>query len=78
METYTVYRLTFKTQLHLGRTSGPAQEREFRLRKNRDLHTRGHSLFRRFVRRGRPFTTLRASQFSSMVTRKTTQCFHLR
>ena len=25
MENYTVYRLTFKTQLHLGRASGPAQ-----------------------------------------------------
>ena len=25
MATYTVYRLTFKTQLHLGRASGPAQ-----------------------------------------------------
>ena len=33
METYTVYRLTFKTQLHLGRTSGPAQEGSFGLEK---------------------------------------------
>lgn len=33
MATYTVYRLTFKTQLHLGRTSGPAQEGSLGLEK---------------------------------------------
>lgn len=33
MENYTIYRLTFKTQLHLGRTSGPAQEGSLGLEK---------------------------------------------
>ncbi len=33
METYTVYRLTFKTQLHLGRATGPAQEGSLGLQK---------------------------------------------
>ena len=33
MATYTVYRLTFKTQLHLGRASGPAQEGNLGLEK---------------------------------------------
>lgn len=33
MATYTVYRLTFKTQLHLGRASGPAQEGSLGLEK---------------------------------------------
>jgi len=33
MGTYTVYRLTFKTQLHLGRASGPAQEGSLGLEK---------------------------------------------
>ena len=33
METYTVYRLTFKTQLHLGRVAGPAQEGSLGLEK---------------------------------------------
>ena len=33
MATYTAYRLTFKTQLHLGRTSGPAQEGSLGLEK---------------------------------------------
>ena len=33
MGTYTVYRLTFKTQLHLGRPSGPAQEGSLGLEK---------------------------------------------
>ena len=33
MGTHTVYRLTFKTQLHLGRVSGPAQEGSLGLEK---------------------------------------------
>ena len=33
MATYIVYRLTFKTQLHLGRVSGPAQEGSLGLEK---------------------------------------------
>ena len=33
MENYTIYRLTFKTQLHLGRASGPAQEGSLGLEK---------------------------------------------
>ena len=33
MGTYTVYRLTFKTQLHLGRASGPAQQGNLGLEK---------------------------------------------
>lgn len=33
MEDYTVYRLTFKTQLHLGRASGPAQTGKLGLEK---------------------------------------------
>ncbi|MDE0424990.1 type III-A CRISPR-associated RAMP protein Csm4 [Candidatus Poribacteria bacterium] len=33
MPTYTIYRLTFKTQLHLGRTTGPAQEGSLGLEK---------------------------------------------
>ena len=33
MGTHTVYRLTFKTQLHLGRASGPAQEGSLGLEK---------------------------------------------
>ena len=33
MAIYTVYRLTFKTQLHLGRASGPAQEGSLGLEK---------------------------------------------
>lgn len=33
MGTYTVYRLTFRTQLHLGRTSGPAQQGNLGLEK---------------------------------------------
>lgn len=33
MVTYTVYRLTFKTQLHLGRASGPAREGSLGLEK---------------------------------------------
>ena len=44
MATYTVYRLTFKTQLHLGRASGPAQEGKSWLRENRDLHSCGYPL----------------------------------
>ena len=33
MSTYTIYRLTFNTQLHLGRASGPAQEGSLGLEK---------------------------------------------
>ena len=33
MATYTLYRLTFKTQLHLGRATGPAQEGSLGLEK---------------------------------------------
>ena len=45
MPTYTVYRLIFKTQLHLGRTSGPRTRGEPRFRKNRNLYFRRYPLF---------------------------------
>ena len=45
MPTYTVYRLIFKTQLHLGRTSGPAQEGSLGLEKTENLYSRRYSLF---------------------------------
>ena len=33
MQTYTAYRLKFKAQLHLGRTTGPAQTGKLGLEK---------------------------------------------
>ncbi len=44
MGTYTVYRLTFKTQLHLGRTSGPAQEGSLGLEKT-EIYIPADTLF---------------------------------
>ena len=44
METYTVYRLTFKTQLHLGRASGPAQEGSLGLEKT-EIYIPADTLF---------------------------------
>ena len=44
MGTYTVYRLTFKTQLHLGRASGPAQEGSLGLEKT-EIYVPADTLF---------------------------------
>lgn len=44
MATYTVYRLTFKTQLHLGRASGPAQEGSLGLEKT-EIYIPADTLF---------------------------------
>ncbi len=44
METYTVYRLTFKRQLHLGRTTGPAQEGSLGLERT-EIHIPADTLF---------------------------------
>ena len=74
MGTHTVYRLTFKTQLHLGRASGPAQEGSLGLEKPRPTYPQIPS-FQRSVRCGQRFTTLRASQLFSRGTRKTAQFY---
>lgn len=44
MATYTIYRLTFKTQLHLGRASGPAQEGSLGLEKT-EIYIPADTLF---------------------------------
>ena len=44
MGNYSVYRLTFKTQLHLGRASGPAQQSRLGLEKT-DIYIRADVLF---------------------------------
>ena len=44
MATYTVYRLTFKTQLHLGRASGPAQTGSLGLEKT-EIYIPADTLF---------------------------------
>ncbi len=44
MATYTVYRLTFKTQLHLGRTSGPALKGNLGL-ENTETYIQADTLF---------------------------------
>ena len=45
MSNYTVYRLDFKTQLHLGRATGPAQEGSLGLEKTETYIPCRHTLF---------------------------------
>ena len=68
MET-TIYRLKFKTQLHLGRTTGAAQTGSLGLEKLRPISLRIHS-FQRSAKHGRPFTTLQASPIFSISIRQ--------
>ena len=44
MPSYTVYRLTFTTQLHLGRATGPAQEGSLGLEKT-EIYIPADTLF---------------------------------
>ena len=72
MGTYTVYRLKFKTQLHLGRATGAAQTGSLGLEKT-ETYISADTLFSATLSNcGQPFMTPQASPIFSIHTQQKT------
>ena len=74
MGTYTVYRLTFKTQLHLGRPLDPRKKGVSVWKRPKPTYPPIH-FFQRSARHGQHFIIPQVLLLSSMVTRKTRQFY---
>ena len=77
MEAYTVYRLKFKTQLHLGRATGAAQTGSLGLREKLRPISPQIPSFLQSAKHGQPFTMPKVLPIFSINTPWTAQRRHL-